>query len=167
MPCADNALEALPDSLGHCENLVKLQASFNNLKKLPASIGGLAKLELLRVACNCLEEVLLLFRQPAPCMLHAGLVPHTCYSVQEKPSQTCILVYDPASGSKWAVSHSCRCRRSLPAASLSHGCHWQGTHAAQSPHRPGTRFGASRQMPWAWEPHWGREHPGTCLPQTW
>ena len=54
---ADNALEALPESLGQCRNLVKLQASFNRLKSLPASIGGLSKLELLRVACNCLEEV--------------------------------------------------------------------------------------------------------------
>ena len=55
--CADNALEALPESLGRCANLVKLQASFNKLKTLPASIGGLPKLELLRVACNCLDKV--------------------------------------------------------------------------------------------------------------
>ncbi len=59
--CADNALEALPESLGQCTNLVKLQASFNQLRSLPASVGGLSKLELLRVACNCLEEV------PIPC----------------------------------------------------------------------------------------------------
>ena len=61
---ADNALEALPESLGRCTNLVKLQASFNKLRTLPSSIGRLPKLELLRVACNRLEKVPLSLRQP-------------------------------------------------------------------------------------------------------
>ena len=42
-----------------CTSLVKLQASFNKLSTLPAGLGSLPKLELLRVACNCLQEVLL------------------------------------------------------------------------------------------------------------
>ncbi len=68
---ADNALEALPESLGECTNLVKLQASFNQLKSLPASIGSLSKLELLRVACNCLEEVCLSPVIASPLTVHA------------------------------------------------------------------------------------------------
>ena len=57
--CADNALVALPESICSCTSLVKLQASFNKLSALPAGLGSLPKLELLRVACNCLQEVLL------------------------------------------------------------------------------------------------------------
>ena len=75
--CADNALEALPESLGQCADLVKLQASFNKLKTLPASIGGLSKLELLRVACNCLEKV------PLP----SDALGFKAFALQLKPSE--------------------------------------------------------------------------------
>ena len=50
-------LEQLPDSIGNATRLVKLQASFNQLQALPASLGKLPKLELMRVAANCIAEV--------------------------------------------------------------------------------------------------------------
>ena len=103
--CADNALEALPESLGLCTNLVKLQASFNKLRELPASIGALPKLELLRVACNCLEEVLSIFQQRtvhASCRTAASLLKYTYLALSAgEASQSCILVHDEASRLKW------------------------------------------------------------------
>ena len=39
------------------ENMVMAQASFNALKTLPAAMGQLPRLELMRVAVNCIEQV--------------------------------------------------------------------------------------------------------------
>ena len=50
-------LEELPASIGSCTGLVKIQGSFNRLRGLPASLGRLPKLELCRVAANCITEV--------------------------------------------------------------------------------------------------------------
>ena len=57
--CTICRLEQLPESIGSASNLVKLQASFNNLQALPASLGKLPKLEMVRVAANCIAEVAL------------------------------------------------------------------------------------------------------------
>ena len=56
-PCINTAL---PQELGRCSRLVKLQASFNRLASLPPQLASLPKLELMRVAVNCLTQVLLL-----------------------------------------------------------------------------------------------------------
>ena len=50
-------LEELPESIGQASALVKIQASFNQLRSLPASLRLLPKLELFRVAANCIAEV--------------------------------------------------------------------------------------------------------------
>lgn len=47
----------LPQELGSCSRLVKLQASFNRLASLPPQLASLPRLELMRVAVNCLPEV--------------------------------------------------------------------------------------------------------------
>ncbi|KAL0019397.1 hypothetical protein WJX77_007861 [Trebouxia sp. C0004] len=68
----NNSLTAVPSELGNLSalyrlglkdgmsgltSLVKLQASFNQLKTLPAAMGHLPKLELMRVAVNNIEQV--------------------------------------------------------------------------------------------------------------
>lgn len=48
----DNALTALPDSIGRCADLQKLMLAGNRLTELPASLVDCRRLELLRIAAN-------------------------------------------------------------------------------------------------------------------
>ena len=51
----------LLQELGRCSRLVKLQASFNRMTSLPEQLASLPRLELMRVAVNCLTHVLFSF----------------------------------------------------------------------------------------------------------
>ena len=48
----DNAIAALPETLGHCTRLQKLALAGNRLPALPDSMAGLHALELLRISAN-------------------------------------------------------------------------------------------------------------------
>ena len=48
----DNAIEALPEELGHCGQLQKLMLAGNCLSTLPASLANCRQLELVRIAAN-------------------------------------------------------------------------------------------------------------------
>ncbi|WP_421335808.1 leucine-rich repeat-containing protein kinase family protein [Aeromonas veronii] len=52
----DNAIEHLPDELGHCDALQKLMLAGNCLRELPASLANCRNLELLRIAANRIER---------------------------------------------------------------------------------------------------------------
>lgn len=53
----DNAIEALPDTLGHCTRMQKLMLAGNRLAALPDSLAGCERLELLRIAANRFEAL--------------------------------------------------------------------------------------------------------------
>ena len=53
----DNAIEQLPDTLGHCTRLQKLMLAGNRLQALPATLAGCERLELLRIAANRLPTL--------------------------------------------------------------------------------------------------------------
>ncbi|MDQ7973809.1 MAG: leucine-rich repeat-containing protein kinase family protein [Rhodocyclaceae bacterium] len=53
----DNAIEALPDTLGHCTRMQKLMLAGNRLAALPDSLADCERLELLRIAANCFEAL--------------------------------------------------------------------------------------------------------------
>jgi hypothetical protein len=53
----DNAIEALPQSMGELQLLQKCMLSGNRLKRLPESMANCHHLELLRIAVNELEEL--------------------------------------------------------------------------------------------------------------
>ena len=53
----DNAIEQLPDVLGHCTRLQKLMLAGNRLQALPATLSGCERLELLRIAANRLPTL--------------------------------------------------------------------------------------------------------------
>lgn len=53
----NNRIDALPDNIGSCKALVKLDLSTNNLHSLPDSMGQFRKLQRLNVANNMLRRV--------------------------------------------------------------------------------------------------------------
>ena len=53
----NNRIDALPDNIGSCKALVKLDLSTNNLLSLPDSMGQFRKLQRLNVANNMLRRV--------------------------------------------------------------------------------------------------------------
>ena len=53
----NNRIDALPDNIGSCKVLVKLDLSTNNLLSLPDSMGQFRKLQRLNVANNMLRRV--------------------------------------------------------------------------------------------------------------
>ena len=53
----DNALEQLPDALGHRPELQKLMLSGNRLRSLPESLSGSLRLELVRLGANSFEAI--------------------------------------------------------------------------------------------------------------
>ena len=53
----NNRIDALPDNIGSCKTLVKLDLSTNNLHSLPDSMGQFRKLQRLNVANNMLRRV--------------------------------------------------------------------------------------------------------------
>ena len=53
----NNRIDALPDNIGACKALVKLDLSTNNLHSLPDSMGQFRKLQRLNVANNMLRRV--------------------------------------------------------------------------------------------------------------
>lgn len=52
----DNALQAIPETIGRCHILQKLMLSGNSLRLLPEEIGNCKQLELVRLASNQLSE---------------------------------------------------------------------------------------------------------------
>jgi len=53
----DNAVDALPESIGDCARLQKLMLAGNRLQSLPATIARCGRLELLRISANRFERL--------------------------------------------------------------------------------------------------------------
>jgi Leucine-rich repeat (LRR) protein len=52
-----NQIKAIPESIGRCNKLQKLMLSGNSLTGLPMAFSQLTNLELVRLACNQIQEV--------------------------------------------------------------------------------------------------------------
>jgi Leucine-rich repeat (LRR) protein len=52
-----NHIKSIPESIGRCKRLQKLMLSGNSLTALPKAISELTCLELIRLACNEIQEV--------------------------------------------------------------------------------------------------------------
>jgi Leucine-rich repeat (LRR) protein len=52
-----NQISSIPESIGRCKRLQKLMLSGNSLTMLPTAISELTNLELIRLACNKIQEV--------------------------------------------------------------------------------------------------------------
>jgi Leucine-rich repeat (LRR) protein len=53
----NNQLKTLPESIGFCQNLIKLKCSTNLLRNLPVTLGNLKKIQRLDFANNILHSV--------------------------------------------------------------------------------------------------------------
>ncbi|GAX74334.1 hypothetical protein CEUSTIGMA_g1783.t1 [Chlamydomonas eustigma] len=53
----DNALKAVPESIGQCTRLMELSACRNQISSLPASMKLLSKMQALRMMSNCIHSL--------------------------------------------------------------------------------------------------------------
>jgi len=52
-----NKIQSIPETIGRCKKLQKFMMSGNSLTTLPNAISELTNLELIRLACNQIQEV--------------------------------------------------------------------------------------------------------------
>lgn len=62
-----NQIKSIPETIGRCKKLQKFMLSGNSLTTLPKAISELGNLELIRLACNSLDEVCSIFH-PCACL---------------------------------------------------------------------------------------------------
>ncbi len=128
----NNRIDALPDNIGSCKALVKLDLSTNNLLSLPDSMGQFRKLQRLNVANNMLRRV------PASMgglktlkeldLRYACLSCHHCVHIVLSPWEDQMI---NVATSKWCSVHMC-----LSAIIALHWYHIKAAEVSMSSYKP-------------------------------